>query len=37
MIDLKKMLTIANKKSDKYCTTKSNKPYDKGVLARKNS
>ena len=34
-LSLKKMLTIANKKSDKYCTTKSNKPYDKGVLARK--
>ena len=25
-LSLKKMLTIANKKSDKYCTTKSNKP-----------
>ena len=34
-LSLKKMLTVANKKSDKHCTIKTNKPYDKGVLAKK--
>ena len=34
-LSLKKMLTISDKKSPKYCEMKSNKPYDKGVLAKK--
>ena len=34
-LSLKKMLTITNKKSQKHCTTKTNAPYDKGVLARR--
>ena len=34
-LSLKKMLTISNKKSPRYCEMKSNKPYDNGVLAKK--
>jgi glutamate synthase (NADPH/NADH) large chain len=34
-LSLKKMLTISDKKSPKYCEMKSNKPYDKGILAKK--
>jgi glutamate synthase (NADPH/NADH) large chain len=34
-LSLKKMLTISDKKSPKYCNVKSNKPYDKGVLAKR--
>jgi glutamate synthase (NADPH/NADH) large chain len=34
-LSLKKMLTISDKKSPKYCNVKSNKPYDKGILAKR--
>ena len=34
-LSLKRMLTISDKKSARYCEMKSNKPYDKGVLAKK--
>jgi hypothetical protein len=29
------MLTVSDKNSPKYCEIKSNKPFDKGVLANK--
>ena len=34
-LSLKKMLTVSDKNSPKYCEVKSNKPFDKGVLANK--
>ena len=34
-LSLKKMLVITNKKSSKYCIMKSNKPFDRGSLAKK--
>ena len=34
-LSLRKMLTVSDKNSPKYCEVKSNKPFDKGVLANK--
>ncbi len=34
-LSLKKLLVVSNKKSPKYCSLKSNKPFDKGSLAKK--
>ncbi len=34
-LSLKKMLVVTNKKSPKYCNIRSNKPFDRGALAKK--
>jgi glutamate synthase (NADPH) large chain len=34
-LNLKNLLTKVNKKSDRYCTTKSNDPFDKATLAKR--
>jgi glutamate synthase (NADPH/NADH) large chain len=34
-LDLKNLLTKINNKSDRYCTTKSNNPFDKAILAKR--
>ena len=34
-LNLKNLLTKVNKKSDRYCTTKSNDPFDKAILAKR--
>ena len=34
-LNLKNLLTKVNKNSDRYCTTKSNDPFDKAILAKR--